>query len=79
MKKLKIWREGALAHMRGDAFSMTPYPTPRPTDLSWDNEPWKRAVWASGWWWAAKHRPFQRVIQPPHPSRRVSDMALRAA
>lgn len=66
MRKLKIWREGALAHMRGDAFSMTPYPTQKSTDLGWDNLTWKRSAWAAGWWWASTHRPYNpaaRVVR----------------
>lgn len=58
MSTRRIWREGAVAHIRGDAFSMTPYPPPHPTDLARDANARKRNAWAAGWWWAAKHRPF---------------------
>jgi hypothetical protein len=61
MQTLRIWREGARAQIRGGAFAMTPYPTPHPTELGRDNAAWKRAAWAAGWWWSAKHRPYRQA------------------
>lgn len=57
MSTRRIWREGALAYIRGEAFSMTPYPTLHSTDLASDTSARKRRAWAAGWWWATKHRP----------------------
>jgi hypothetical protein len=57
MSTRRIWRDGALAHIRGDSFAMTPYPPSHPTDLARDTTARQRSAWAAGWWWAAKHRP----------------------
>jgi hypothetical protein len=57
MLKWKTWREGAVAAIRGDNFSMTPYPPATNTMYSVStlelNKGW---WWASGYWWATKNR-----------------------
>lgn len=56
MRKLKIWHEGARAQLRGESFSMTPYPPALPTSLASSLESWKSISWARGYWWAVKNR-----------------------
>ena len=57
-KRLRpIWAEGARAALSGQNFSMTPYPTPKHSDIGWDNgQSAMRSAWSQGYWWAMKNR-----------------------
>lgn len=51
---IQYWKAGLESGLKGDSFSMNPYPALKSTDYSIDNLRKYRALWSKGYWCGVK-------------------------
>jgi len=54
LKWIQYWKAGLDSGLKGQSFSMNPYPTLKSTDYSVDNLRKYRALWSKGYWSGVK-------------------------